>query len=202
MIIDLRGVVSRHGNRRKEVFEQSGARLGKLVENERTARRRGKNREEPRSGRGLQHTVGRRDRGGGKRRKTKRNGRRELLERLALLGAARMRRQQLGKFRQRRKSRGRSRRFAEQRLAIFSQEQDRRDLTSLIGGFPAPRAGTIRCAERVFHDVAQHGGVDLVAAFETRNEKLRGGENSGGAVSGRGIDGVLLGRKDGRENIH
>jgi hypothetical protein len=62
MIVDLRRVETRYGNGREERCQQLGARIGKLVQDERAARRRRENGEQPGSGRWFQHTVGRRDR--------------------------------------------------------------------------------------------------------------------------------------------
>src|SRR3546814_10542535 len=63
---------------------QVGAGLRQLVEHQRSASELGEDGEQAGPGRGLQHTVGRRDRGGGAGRKSKGDRRRELLKRLAL----------------------------------------------------------------------------------------------------------------------
>ena len=85
-----------------ELAEQTGARVGELVQDERGAGELGKDGEEPGAGRGLEHEVGGRDRRGDARDEAERDRRRELLERLALLGAARMggsERRELGQHR-------------------------------------------------------------------------------------------------------
>src|SRR3546814_18791270 len=88
MIVDLGGIEAGHGDGREQVAEQVGAGLRQLVEHQRSASELGEDGEQAGPGRGLQHTVGRRDRGGGAGRKSKGDRRRELLKRLALFGAA------------------------------------------------------------------------------------------------------------------
>jgi hypothetical protein len=90
MIVDLRRVEFCHGDARKEMLQQAGAAFRKFVENEQGAGKLSENGEQAGSCRGLQHQIGRRDRGGDARRETERDRRRELLQRLALFGAARM----------------------------------------------------------------------------------------------------------------
>ena len=90
MIVDLRRVEAGDGDAGKEEIEEPGACVRQFVEHERAAGKLRENGEQAGSGRRLQHEVGRRDRGGGARREAERDRRRELLERLALLGAARM----------------------------------------------------------------------------------------------------------------
>ena len=86
----MRGVEARDGDAGKEMVEQPRARLGQLVQYERCAGDFREDGEQASAGRGLQHEVGRRDRRRGARREAERDRRRELLERLALLGAARV----------------------------------------------------------------------------------------------------------------
>src|SRR5690606_14759846 len=99
------------------------------------------------AGRRLQHDVARRDAGGGDGGEAERGRRGKLLERLALLGAARMRRQEAGDFGEGGKPCRRRRGLAEKRLSVFAQEQDGRRLASVIGGLPVPGAGRIGYAE-------------------------------------------------------
>src|SRR3546814_2685572 len=100
---------------------------------------------------GLQHTVGRRDRGGGAGRKSKGDRRRELLKRLALFGAAGVsgeKARDLGQHRQR--GGGRSGLGAKGR-AELAQEQDRRRLAGVVGGLPVPGTGGVGGAEDGLH---------------------------------------------------
>ena len=88
--MDLRGIAAGDGDAGEQMVQQPRAGLGKLVQHERSAGKLGEDGEQPGAGRGLQHEVGRRDRGGGTGREAERDRRRELLEHLALFGAARM----------------------------------------------------------------------------------------------------------------
>jgi hypothetical protein len=88
------------------LVQQAGADIGQLVEHERAACQLGEDGEQAGPGRGFQHQVCRRDRGGGAGRKTEHDRRRELLKCLALLGAARMRRQKHGDLGQHRQHGG------------------------------------------------------------------------------------------------
>ena len=78
----------------KQLVEETGARFGELVEDERCAGKLGEDGEQAGAGRGLQHEIGRRERGREGGDEAERDRRRELLEGLALLGAAGVRGQQ------------------------------------------------------------------------------------------------------------
>ncbi len=106
MVIDLRRIEPGHGDAREEAVQQAGADLCKFVEHERAASQFGEDGEQAGPGRGFQHQVRRCDRGGGASSETERNRRRKLLKRLALLGAARMRRQKHGDLGQHRQHSG------------------------------------------------------------------------------------------------
>ena len=88
MIVDLCRVEAGDGDAREQVIEQRRAGLGQLVQDQRAAGQLGEDGEQSGAGRRLEHPIGGRDGGGGARRDPERDGRRELLERLALLGAA------------------------------------------------------------------------------------------------------------------
>ena len=66
MIVDLRRIEARDGKAGKQPGEKPGAGIGEFVEGERAAGELGEDRKKTRAGRGLQHIVGRRDRGGGR----------------------------------------------------------------------------------------------------------------------------------------
>ena len=90
MIIDLRRVEAGDGDAQEELIEQRRARLGQLVQDQRAAGQFGEDGEQPGASGRLEHPIGGRDGGRGVRRDPERDRRRELLERLALLGAARV----------------------------------------------------------------------------------------------------------------
>lgn len=90
VIVDLRGVELRDGDGRKEGGEQFCARLGQLVQDQRTARDLGKNGEQACAGRWLEHPIAWRDGGGDRCGEAERDRRRELLKGLALNGTARV----------------------------------------------------------------------------------------------------------------
>jgi hypothetical protein len=175
--------------------EQIGAGVGQLVEEKRAAADLGENGEQARAGRGLQHDVGQRDRCRRHRRKAEWRGCRELLHRLALFGAAGVRRQQAGDLRQGGEPRSRRRGFAEKRLSVFAEEEDGRGLAGVVGGFPAPRARGVGGVESGLHRSAQDRGVDALAAFEMAEEVMGRREDGGRRGDGRdrsghGQDGV------------
>ena len=70
--------------------------------------------------------------------------------------------------------------FAEKRFAVFAEEQHRRRLAGVVGGFPIPGAGRIGGAEGRFHRGAQDAGVDAATTFEIGKEKPRGLGDGGG----------------------
>ncbi len=71
-----------------------GARVGELVQDQAAARELGVDGKQARAGRRLEHEVGGHDRRRDTRDEAEPDGRRELLERLALLGPARVRQNQ------------------------------------------------------------------------------------------------------------
>ena len=66
MIVDLRRVEPRDSKMGKQPGQKPGAGIGEFVEGERAGGELGKDCEETRAGRRLQHIVVRRDRGGGR----------------------------------------------------------------------------------------------------------------------------------------
>ncbi|CEG06714.1 hypothetical protein BN961_00084 [Afipia felis] len=182
MVVDLSRVEARDGQSRKEGREKRGARLGQLVEHERAAGDLGQDGEESGAGRGLQHAVGRRNRGGCHRCNAQRNRRREPLEGLRFLRAARVRRHQAGDLDELRQDRRRVAGFTEKRLSVFAQKEDGRGFAGVIGRLPVPCAGGVGSAEGSFHRAAQRGGVDALTAFEMWKEELRCGEDRTCAV--------------------
>jgi hypothetical protein len=169
-IVDLGGVEARDGHGRKEGGKQRRPGLGQLVQDKRTAGDLGQDGEEAGSGRRLQHAVRRPDGGSGQGREAERGRRGELLEGLALGGAAGVGREKASDLDQGGKAQSRRVGFTEQRLSIFAEEEDGRGLAGIIGRLPVPGAGGVRGAESRFHGGAQDYGVDALAAFEMREE--------------------------------
>ena len=126
VIVDLGGVEARDGNGRKEGGEQRRPGLGQFVQHERAAGDLGQDGEEAGSGRRLQHAVRRPDGGGGQGREAERGRRGELLEGLALGGAAGVGGEKAGDLGQGGKPGSRRVGFAEQRLSVFAEEEDGR----------------------------------------------------------------------------
>ena len=83
-------------------------------------------------------------------------------------------------LRQHRQRGGRRPGFAEKRVAVFAEEQDRRRLAGVVGGLPIPGAGRIGGAEGGLHSGAQDAGVDAASAFEIGEKKPRGLSDGGG----------------------
>ena len=161
------------------MVEQRRASLGQLVQHQRAAGDLGENGEQPDASGRLQHAVGRRNACGRAGRNAKRDRGRELLERLALHGAARMGGEEVRDLRQHRQQGGRRTGSTEKRLAVFADEEDRHRLAGVVGGFPIPRAGRIRGAEGRLHGGPQNARVDAPAAFEIGEEELSGLRDGG-----------------------
>ena len=106
-IVDLRGVKAGDGDTGEQMAQQRGARVGQLIENERPAREFGEDGEQAGASRRFQHEIGGRDRGGGAGREAQSDRRRELLKRLAFLGAARVGGKKTGDLDQHRQHGGR-----------------------------------------------------------------------------------------------
>ena len=70
--------------------------------------------------------------------------------------------------------------FTEKHFAVFAEEQHRRRLAGVVGGFPIPGAGRIGGAEGRLHRGAQDAGIDAAATFEIGKEKPRGLGDGGG----------------------
>ena len=198
MIVDLRGVEAGDGDAGEQMVQQPGARLGQFVENERAAGELGEDGEQSGAGRRLQHEIGRRDRGGGAGREAERDRRRELLKRLALLGAARMGGEKARDLGQHRQQGGGRRRPRAHGGAEFAQEQDRRRLAGIVGGLPVPGAIGVGTAEGGVHGCAERRCIDALAAFEMGKDDPRGmSQRVGGRRSGR-RDRERRGREGGR----
>ena len=175
--MDLRGVEAADARGWKQQGEKVGSGLREFVEAQRRSRELGEDGEEPGPRRRLQDEIGRRQRGGGARREAKRDRRRELLQRLALGGTARM-------ARQKRRDPGEDRKLCRgrrgsraQRRRVSAQEQDGRGLASVVSRLPIPGALGVGAAEGVLHCDAQQDGVDALAALEMREDLLGGRED-------------------------
>jgi hypothetical protein len=93
-VVDVRSVVPRYSDTREQAVEQAGARAGELVQDQAAACELGVDGKQARAGGRLEHEVGGHDRRRDIRDEAEPEGRRELLEHLALLGPPRVRRQQ------------------------------------------------------------------------------------------------------------
>ena len=196
VIVDLGGVEPGDGIGRKDGGQQIGAGLGQFVQDQRTSRNLGEDRKQAGAGRRLQHNVARSDASGGDGGESERRRRGKLLERLALLGAARMRRQETGDFGDGGKPRRRRRGLAEKRLSEFAQEQDGCDFTGVISRLPVPGAGGVGASTSGFHGGAQDCCVNTLAAFQM-------GKKESGRGKDRGRWGKRRGRTGrGRSHVH
>ena len=198
VIMDVRGVKAGDGDTGEQMAQQPGARLGQLIENERPAREFGEDGEQAGAGRRFQHEIGARDRGGGAGREAEGDRRRELLKRLAFLGAARVGGQKgrdLGQHRQYGGGRGCPREHGGAELA---QEQDGRRLASIVGGLPVPGAIGVGTAEGGDHGCAEHRCVDTLAAFEMGQDHPCGMNQRVGRNRNERRDRARYGREGGR----
>src|SRR5260370_38777414 len=100
------------------------------------------------------------------------------MERLALLGAARVGRDEGSELRQHREDARWRCGALTHRGAELAQEQDLRGFAGLVGGFPVPCAFGIRSAEGGDHGGAAHPRIDRPAAFKM-------GEEQDGTANGR-----------------
>ena len=199
VIVNLRRVESGGANVREQPVEQAGAGLGQFVEDKRSAREFGQNGEQAGPGRRFQHAVGWRDRSCRAGGKPQRDRRRELLERLALLGAARMGGEKARDLRQHRQHGGGRCGLNADGRAEFAQEEHRRRLAGVIGGLPVPDAGGVGRSKSRLHRSAENGRVHTQAAFEMGKEKP-GGLGDGGGRIGNGGEREGRRRRSGRES--
>ena len=201
MIVDMGRVVLRDGNVRKEPTEHGCAAVGEFVQDEAASRQFREDGEKARAGRRLQHEIGVRDRGGRGGGEAERDRRRELLQRLALFGAARMGGKQCRDLRQHGEKRGRRARAPAHAAPELAQEQNRRRLASVIGGLPVPGAIGVGAAKGGGHSFAQGRGVDGLAARERIEEGMRRSHERRGNI-GRVRRRIGRGRAGGRRDEH
>src|SRR5690606_30830664 len=116
-----------------------------------------------------------------------RDRRAELLKILAFLGSSGLRRQERRDLGQVVKPCLRESGFTENRLAVFTQEEDGRDLASLISRLPVPGAGGVGSAEGSFHGSAEGDRIDSSSLFEMRKQEIGGskGRRCSGERRGR-----------------
>ena len=201
MIVDMGRVVLRDGNVRKEPTEQGGAGVGQFVQDEAAAGEFGEDGEKARAGRRFQHEIGGRERGGRGGGEAERDRRGELLQRLALFRAARVRRQQRRDLRQHGEHRGGRARAPAHAAPEFAQEQNRRRFAGVIGGLPVPGAIGVGAAKGGGHHRAQGRGVDGVATRERIEERMRRSHERCGNI-GRIRRSSGHGRAGGRRHEH
>ena len=177
-VVDLLGVVAGDGNVAEQTAEQSGARVGDLVQDELCLGQFGEDREQPRAGGRFENEVGRREccRLGGD--EAKRDRRRELLELFGFFRPAGLRSQPRGKTREHLEHRGGRAGARAHRAAEFAQEQNLRRLERLVGVFPHPRAFGIGAAERGLHGGMQRAAVERSALAEQLRQQCRGMEEA------------------------
>ena len=159
--------------------EKPGAGLGEFVEHERGAGELGEDREQAGAGRGLEHEIGRRDRGGGAGREASAIG----VENCCSAWLSSERRVWVGRRPASLASIG-SKAAGERPRAHgrteFAQEQDRRRLAGVVGGLPVPGAFGVGAAEGVLHRGAEHGA-------SMRRPRSRWGRRPRGLGDARGL---------------
>ena len=117
-----------------------------------------------------------------------RDRRRELLERLALLGAARVRRQQRREpWPAWRAGTPRRRARAAHGGPEFAQEQDLRRLAGVVGGLPVPGAFGVGTAEGCFIAARSAWASMARPAFEIGQQQAGGGEQREPESGGEGV---------------
>ena len=162
--MDVLGVEAGGLRLREQQPEEVGAGLGDLVEVKRGTGGLGEDRELAGARRGLQHAVGRLDGGRQERGEADLERGRELLQRLAFLGAPRVggsERSELGHHVEQLAGRGRA---PTHRRQIAAQEQHLRGFASFVGILPPPGPGTVGSAEGTLHRLAEDAGISLPPA--------------------------------------
>ena len=115
-----------------------------------------------------------------------------MLKRLALLGAAGVRRQQRRKPAEHGKLRRGCRRAGADRTGELAQEQDLRGFAGVVSLLPVPGPFGIAAPESLLHGRANRMGIDGPPGFELREQKNGGCEQSRGRVGGSGAGGVVV----------
>ena len=184
--MDVLGVVPCDRAIAVEAGEQPGAGIGDLVQRETGAGEFGEDRQQARSGRGFEDEIVRSDRRGFGGGEAQRDRRRELLEAVAFLRAAGLRRQPLAEPVQHLEHRGGGAGAGSHGTAEFAQEQHLRRLGGFVGILPGPGAGRIRGAERRLHRRAQGPAVEGAALPEQAREFGCGMKKPRNPVGGRG----------------
>ena len=184
MIVDMRGVVARDGDVREQPAEQFGAGLGEFVQDQPRAGQLGEDRQQSGPGRGLQHEIGGRDRGGRAGRRSRApigvencwsawlSSERRVCDGSSAATLASMASSAAASPR------------GPHRGAELAQEQDLRRLAGLVGGLPIPGAFGVGTAEGRRHGGAQRLGIDGAAAFKIGKQQLRGGDEARKRCSG------------------
>ena len=185
-VVDLLGVVPGDRNVAEQAAEQSGARVGDLVQGETGSRQLDEDRQQAGAGRRFEHQVGWDQRGGLGCGEAERDRRRELLQVLGFLRAARLRRQPPGEADQHvEHRRGRAGARAHRRPE-FAQEQHLRRFEGLIGVLPHPCPFGVGAAEGGFESGTQRAAVDGAALTEQLREQGCGMDQARHLV-GRGL---------------
>ena len=184
--MDLLGVVAGDRNLAEQAAEEAGAGLGDLVQGNWHLGKLGEDRQQPGAGRRFEHEVGggQRCRLGGD--KAERDRRRELLQLLGFLGAARLRREPPGEAGQHLDHCGRGAGARTHGGAEFAQEHDLRRFERFIGVLPHPGAIGIAGVERSLHRRAHRPAVDR-AALPQELRQQRSGMNEARNLVGRGL---------------
>ena len=185
-VVDLLGVVPGDSDVAEQAGEQSGARVGDLVQREPRFGELGEDRQQSGAGRRFEHEVGRGQRGRFGGDKAERDRRRELLEVFGFLGAAGLRRQTSGKPRRASRASRRRAGAGAHGVAEFAQEQHLRRFERFVGVFPHPRPFGVGAAEGGLHGGTQGAAVERAALPEQLREQGRGVEQARYLV-GRGL---------------
>ena len=171
VVVNLLGVEAGDRYARKQESQEIGARRGDFIERQRSALKLGEDGELARAGGGFEHAIGGGDRRGDGRDETQLQRRRELLELLALLGAARVRRRERRELAEHvEEARVRSGAGAHAG-EVAAQKKQLRHLARLVGVLPDPGAFIVVGAERIAHRLAQPARVERLPKLEGREQR-------------------------------
>ena len=188
------------------VVEQIGAGVGELIQSEPRSGKLGEDGEQARAGRGLQHEIGRRDRGCRRGGEAEGDRRGELLKRLGLLGASGLRREQRRELAEHGEEGCRRSRAGAHGGAELAQEQDLRRLAGIVGKLPIPGAFRVGTAERGLHRRAQRMGVERAAPAKRLRQCSAGLEKCrlgiGPGMFGEQREGGRGLRRSGNDELH
>ena len=191
-VSDVLGVVTAHAGAGEGQVQEARPCARQLVERQASAvggveAERGRGGERAGAGRGLEHDVAGGHAGAGRDAPGELERRRELLEALLHVVAARLGRLQQGDARDEGQHLGRVCGPGDHGGPEPAQQQCGRHLARLVRLLPQPGPVGVRAAERVGHGVPKRPGIDGAALLQVAQERRAGGEDALRGIGRRGV---------------